>query len=163
MDAVAAGPNSGARLLSRDDVEQVVAIDRAHTGLSRRRFFDKRFAAANAHPDDFIHIGVMRGGSLRGFAMARIVRGEFGRQDAVAVLDALGVQPESQERGVGQALMDELVRVMRGMGLLSLQSQAEWKNHDLVRFFDASGFRLAPRLVLERAVAELLDEPAVED
>jgi GNAT superfamily N-acetyltransferase len=158
-----AGPNRNVRALSLDDVERVVAIDRAHTGHSRRRFFDKRFAAARARPDDFIQIGVMHGGSLRGYAMARIVRGEFGREHAVAVLDALGVEPQSQERGIGQVLVDELVRITRDMGARALHSQAEWRNHDLVRFFDASGFRLAPRLVLERAVAELLDEPPAED
>jgi GNAT superfamily N-acetyltransferase len=163
MDAIDAGSNCDVRPLSTGDVERVIAIDRAHTGYSRRRFFDKRFAAAKAHPDDFVHIGVMRGGMLRGFATARIVQGEFGRQDAIAVLDGLGVAPESQERGVGHELIDELVRLTRGKGVFSLQSEAEWKNHELVRFFDASGFRLAPRLVLERPVAELLDEPAVED
>jgi ribosomal protein S18 acetylase RimI-like enzyme len=163
VDAVAAGPNRAVRPLSKDDVEQLVVIDRAHTGHSRRRFFEKRFAAAAAHPDDFIQIGVMRGGSLRGFATVRIVRGEFGREDAVAVLDGLGVAPESQERGIGQELMEELVRAMRGQRVVALQSQAEWKNHDLAHFFAASGFRLAPRLVLERSVAEPLEEPAVED
>jgi GNAT superfamily N-acetyltransferase len=163
MDAIAADSNCSTRLLSTGDVERVIAIDRAHTGYSRRRFFDKRFAAAKAHPDDFVHIGVMRGGSLRGFATARIVRGEFGRHDAVAVLDGLGVAPESQERGIGHELIEELIRLTRGRGVFSLQSETEWKNHDLVRFFDASGFRLAPRLVLERPVAELPENPVVED
>jgi len=44
----------------------------------------------------------------------------------------------------------------------SLQSQADWTNHGLLRFFDSSGFRLAPRVVLERSVliplAESVDE-----
>jgi ribosomal protein S18 acetylase RimI-like enzyme len=163
VDAVSADSDHGARPLSKEDIERLLTIDRAHVGHSRRRFFDKRFAAASAHPDDFIHFGVMRGGSLRGFVMARIVRGEFGREDAIAVLDALGVEPVSQERGIGQALIDELARVLRGRGVASLHSQAEWKNHNLLRFFDASGFRLAPRLGLERPVAELFEEPTAED
>ncbi len=150
------------RSLGPDDVERVIAIDRAHSGHSRRRFFEKRFAAARAQPDDFIHIGVVRDGSLRGFAIARVLRGEFGHEQAVAVLDAIGVAAESREQGIGQALMRALGSSMRRQGVNVLQSQADWTNHDLMRFFAAAGFKLAPRLALQRSVAALLDEPNEE-
>ncbi len=148
--------------LTVDDLEPVVAIDRVHSGRSRRSFFEKRFAAAQAHPDDFIHVGVSQDGALRGFATARILRGEFGRTGSIAVLDGLGVSVDSQERGVGQTLMTELINGLRRLGVQSLQSQAEWTNHQLLRFFDAAGFELAPRLALERSVTAPLDE-AYED
>jgi ribosomal protein S18 acetylase RimI-like enzyme len=151
-----------ARPLGDDDIERVVAIDRAHAGRSRRHFFAKRFAAAKAHPDDFIHVGVSRGGALRGFATARIHRGEFGGSEAVAVLDAIGVAVENQDIGVGQALMQELADAMRRMGVGRLQTQVDWRSHDLLRFFDAAAFELAPRLALERSVAEPLAEASEE-
>jgi GNAT superfamily N-acetyltransferase len=161
MDSIA--PRDGdARTLGLADVERVIAIDRAHSGRSRRRFFEKRFAAAAARPQDFVPIGIHRGGTLRGFAIARILRGEFGREQAVAVLDAVGVEPNSRERGIGRALIDALTAALDRMGVRSLQSQAAWNNHDLVRFFAASGFALAPRLVLERSVAEPLHEASEE-
>ena len=77
------GPShfDGARVLCANDIDRVVAIDRDHTGHARWRFFEKRFAAAEAKPDDFVHIGVMRGGSLRGYIMVHLQRGEFGRED----------------------------------------------------------------------------------
>jgi len=65
-------PVSHARTLGLDDLERVIAIDSAHTGHSRRRFFEKRFAAAVARPQDFATIGIDRNGALRGFAIARI-------------------------------------------------------------------------------------------
>jgi GNAT superfamily N-acetyltransferase len=149
----------GVRSLEIDDVERLVAIDRAHTGESRRHFFEKRFAAAAARPEDFVHIGMPAGGPLQGFAMACILRGEFGRDRAIAVLDAIGVEPTVHERGLGQALISELIQLLAGAGVGTLQSQADWTNHPLLRFFDGSGFALAPRLVLERPVAAPLDEP----
>lgn len=152
-------PDESIRSIDANDLERVVAIDRAHTGHSRRRFFEKRLALAAAHPDDFVQIGLMRGGSLRGFALARLLRGEFGREDVVAVLDVFGVEPESQDRGVGQTLIDRLVEVMRDKGVRSIHSQANWASHHLLRFFDAAGFRLSPRLVLDRSIAEPLIEP----
>ncbi len=155
-------PN-GVRTLNDGDLERVIAIDQAHSGSSRRHFFTKRFAAAVARPDEFIQIGIMRGGSLRGFAIARVFSGEFGREPKVAMLDAIGVGMEVQETGVGRELMDGLVEAMRSAGVDTLQSQAAWTNHGLMRFFDASEFKLAPRMVLERAVAERLAEPAAEE
>lgn len=156
----AAGPR--VRPLEDDDLASVVAIDRAHSGQSRSAFFEKRFAAAKASPGDFVHVGVAQDGSLVGFVMARILRGEFGRTEAVAALDVLGVDSGSRERGIGQALMGELVRILREKNVLSLHSQVEWSSYELLRFFAGSGFALAPRLALERPVAEPLVEPLDE-
>jgi ribosomal protein S18 acetylase RimI-like enzyme len=152
----------GGRALCASDIDRVVAIDRAHTGHTRWRFFEKRFAAAEAKPDDFVHLGVMRGGSLRGFIMVHLEHGEFGREEMIGVLDAVGVEPETQERGVGQSLIEELVEILHGMGVRSLQSQGNWTNHSLLRFFEASAFSLSPRVILERSVSDGLAETLEE-
>jgi len=154
--------NRASRPLDANDIEQVIAIDRASSGQSRRHFFEKRFAAAKGQPEDFIHVGVEQDGSLRGYIIARVLRGEFGHEQVVAALDAIGVETESRERGIGQLLMRELMEAMARRGVSTLQSQADWTNHELVRFFDTSGFKLAPRLTLQRPVASPLDEAAEE-
>lgn len=146
------------RPIGLPDLEAVIAIDRAHAGHSRRHFFEKRFAAAKARPDDFISIGVLTKDKLCGFAIARVMRGEFGRRDAVAVVDALGVEPESREHGLGQMLMEGLIEMSRQKGARSVQSQVNWKNGELLRFFNSAGFDLAPRLALERPVGALHEE-----
>ncbi len=153
---------NGVRTLNDGDLKRVITIDRAHSGRARRHFFEKRFAAAAAHPREYIQIGIMRASSLRGFAIARVFSGEFGREPPIAMLDAIGVEAEVQDRGVGRELMDGLVQAMRAAGVDTLQSQAEWTNHRLMRFFDASGFKLAHRVVLERPVSEPLAEPSEE-
>ena len=158
MVAVPLVANRHTRPLRADDIERVIAIDRAYSGHSRRRFFEKRFAAVE--PEDFVHVGVVQDGVLRGYAIARVLRGEFGHKQTVAVLDAIGVDAGSRERGVGQALMAELNGMMSRRNIQALQSQAEWTNQDLMRFFAAAGFQLAPRLTLQRPVAALLDEPS---
>lgn len=164
MVAVSAFQRDEIRLIDADDIEAVVALDRAHTKYSRHRFFEKRFAQAAAHPAEFVQIGFARGGSLRGFAIAHILRGQFGRDDAVAVLDALGVESDNQSHGMGQLLISQLLETLRQRGVRVLHSQASWKNHDLLRFFDRCGFRLSPRTVLDRSVAaplyETVEEPS---
>ncbi len=162
MVAVSAFQRDEIRLIDAEDLEAVLAIDRAHTKSSRRRFFEKRFAQAAAHPADFVQIGFARGGSLRGFAIAHLLRGQFGRDDAVAVLDALAVEYDSQSHGMGQLLISQLLEILRQKGVRKVHSQASWKNHDLLRFFDRSSFALSSRIVLERSVAEPLIEPMEE-
>jgi GNAT superfamily N-acetyltransferase len=153
---------SSVRPLRASDLERVIAIDSSHVGEPRRRFFEKRLVHARQHPEDFVHIGVVRNNALVGFAFAQILRGEFGRERVVATVDAVGVDYESQTRGIGRALMSALTEMMRKKGVRALQSQADWTNHSLLRFFDVSGFGLAPRLVLERSVLTPLVE-VVED
>lgn len=150
------------RPITDADLDQVVAIDHARSGHRRRHFFEKRFAAAKRHPDDFVHVGIDVDGVLRGFAIARILRGEFGHKDAVAVLDAVGVDPEYREQHLGHSLLDELMEMSHERGIRSLQSQVSWANHDLLRFFNISRFTLAPRLALERKVSELREEMGAE-
>jgi L-amino acid N-acyltransferase YncA len=146
------------RPLGADDLEAVIAIDRAHSGHARRRFFEKRLAAAAAQPDDYVHVGTTRAGSLCGFAMARILRGEFGHESAVAVLDAIGVESENRERGIGHVLLERLSELLRDRGVRSMQSQADWTNHDLLRFFAGADFEIAPRLALQRSTSAPLRE-----
>ncbi len=155
--------NVKVRRLRPDDLERTIAIDQAHTGRSRRRFFEKRLAAARSHPEDFIHVGVTRDGVLVGFVFARVREGEFGRDEQVAALDLMGVDPESEERGYGHVLMEALAQAMRDKGVRRLHSQADWTEHGLLKFFDSTKFKLAPRLVLERAVAEPIKETVKED
>ena len=147
------------RPLAASDIDRMVAIDQAHTGTSRRRFFEKRLAAAANDPGDYIHVGVETAGRLIGFAFARVLTGEFGRQEPVAVLDLVGVDPAEQAHGCGHALMDALTAGAKRHGVRLMHSQADWTDHGLLRFFAGSGFALAPRLVLERPVATPLAEP----
>jgi len=164
MVAVSAFQRDEIRPIDADDLEAILAIDRVHTKYSRRRFFEKRLAQAAAHPAEFVQIGFARGGSLRGFAIVHLLRGQFGRDDSVAVLDALGVEFGSQSHGMGHLLISELLEILRQRGVRVLHSQSSWKNHDLLRFFDRCGFRLSPRTVLDRSVTaplyEVVEEPS---
>ena len=92
----------------------------------------------------------------------QVQRGEFGREDVIGVLDAVGVEPESQERGVGQSLIEEVIEAVRRAGVRSLQSESNWTNHDLLRFLEASAFNLSPRVLLERSVSDGLAETVEE-
>lgn len=144
------------RPLQADDLEAVVAIDTALTSRSRRGFFERRLNAALKAPDGFIYVGACIAGELKGYALVRLLGGEFGH-DASAMLDAIGVDPGAKGGGLGHALLAGVDDVMRHKNVTELQTETEWTNADLLRFFAHVGFERAPRLVLKRDVASDLD------
>jgi ribosomal protein S18 acetylase RimI-like enzyme len=162
MSKGAASPDSRVRALRREDLERIIAIDQAHAGISRRGFIEKRLTAAQARPEDFIFVGIERDGTLLGFALGRVLCGEFGQPEPTAVLDVIGVDSAHQEHGYGHSLMGGVLAAIRERGVRELHSQAEWTSHDLLKFFDSSGFTLAPRVVLERSTSPALIEKGAD-
>ncbi len=148
----------GTRALAAGDLERVVALDGAAAGRSRRGFYAKRLGALEQDPDSEVALGAERGGQLVGFALAHLLDGEFGGVAPVGVLDAIAVDEAARASGVASALLDGLQSELRRRGVRELRTQADWTEHGLVSFFSAAGFRLSPRLVLEREVEKPFDD-----
>ncbi|MCP5365829.1 MAG: GNAT family N-acetyltransferase [Hyphomicrobiales bacterium] len=145
------------RPLTADDLEAVVDIDRKHSGQTRRTFYSRRLESALKNPKDFIYVGVCEDDALRGFAMARVLGGEFGQENA-ASLDAIGVDTDYLARGFGKALMSGLEDVMRQKGIGELHTQIEWTDTAQLRFLDRAGFLHSSSIVLERDASPFEEE-----
>lgn len=160
----AAPDSSAVRPLTAADLDRVVAIDSAASGRPRRGFFDKRLEAALTDPKGFVYVGYDDDGDLAGFMMCRLLEGEFGGTAPVAVMDAMGVDPNGQGRGIGRSLLAATEAILRHKGVREVQSESDWRQLPVLRFFAATGFRVAPRYVLEREVgASGIEMPAAED
>ncbi len=138
------------RPLSADDLERVIEIDADLTGRVRRGFYEKRLAAGLAAPKDFVYVGWADKSGLQGFALARLLEGEFGDPMPVALLDTIGVNPERKGEGIGRRLMTGLDKILRRKGVSEIRSQVDWQSIELIRFLYEANFDLAPRMILER-------------
>lgn len=145
------------RPLKQGDLDAVVRLDRERSGRARTEFFGRRFRTV---ADDPATLGVAaeQGGQLVGFALARVLDGEFGAAAPVGVLDAIGVSPAAERGGVATALLGGVEGALAGRGVRQLHTQIDWTEHGMAAFFAASGFRLAPRVVLERALERPVDD-----
>lgn len=152
-----ASGTAAVRPLLEADLGAVVALDRAITGRSRRGYFEKRLAAALREPGGHIQVAVTVDGALAGFALARVLEGEFGSTRSAVVLETIDVDPGQRHHGLGHMLLDGVEQVMRHKGITELQTQAAWSDHELLRFFDAGGFSLAPRQVVSCRVGRATD------
>jgi GNAT superfamily N-acetyltransferase len=110
-----------------------------------------------------VAVAAEQGKKLVGFAFARVQDGEFGGAAPVGARDAIGVAADQQRGGVATALLSGLEAALAAQGVRELRTQADWTEHGMAAFFSASGFRLSPRVVLERSLDGTSDDEEVAD
>jgi ribosomal protein S18 acetylase RimI-like enzyme len=137
------------RRLRPADLDRVVALDARITGRERRGYFVHKLKENLLDTSVQVSLGVEVDGILVGFLLARVWTGEFGLTHPVAVLDTIGVQPDFQHRGIGDALVDQLVTNLRGLNVATLRTEVGWDEFTMLRFFHHKGFRPAPRVCLD--------------
>lgn len=149
MEAAMGSKTLSYRMLGIEDLDAVAELDRQSGGVSRHGFISNRLASQERHPDAFVSMAALVDDVLAGFAFCHIIEGEFGGTERMAVLDAIGVDPDHQAHGMGHKMLDNLISELRECGARELRTQASWNQRGLVDFFSSTGFSMAPRLVLE--------------
>jgi GNAT superfamily N-acetyltransferase len=144
-----AAANTSARRLAPADLDSVVAIDEALVGRSRRDYFERRLRAALGDPSRHVQFAIEREGRLAGYVLARRLAGEFGRIEPALRLEVIGVRPGEQGHGLGDALLGALTGWAREHEVGEIRTQASWRDHAMLRFFDHAGFELAENQVVE--------------
>jgi ribosomal protein S18 acetylase RimI-like enzyme len=163
MSAVLSAPKP--RALAPRDLAAVITIDAALSGRSRRAYFDRRLAAAQRDAERHLQIGMDADGTLAGFMLGRVLEGEFGRSEPQVRLEAFGVKPALQHRGLGHALGAAFEAHAARLGIGEIRTTALWREHELLRYLDHAGYRLGAEHVLDCALADANGEsrPLNED
>jgi len=81
-----------------------------------------------------------------GFIMARVDFGEFGRLESAAVLDTIGIDPDYRDRGVGRALVSQLLANLTSLRVDRILTEVDWADRDLIGFLGRCGFKPSTRL-----------------
>ncbi len=140
------------RRLAPADLEAVVSIDAAAGGRSRRDYFERRLAAALRDPTHHLQVAAHDGTHLAGFALARVLSGEFGQDRPALMLEVIGVEGSRRGRGVGGRLLAALESQARRQDIRELATEVSWRQDRMLRFLARSGFDLASPHVLKCAV-----------
>ncbi len=140
------------RNLKPEDLDWVVRIDSQHSGKQRREYYKVKLGEVAKDTGIKISLAAFVKGVPAGFLMGRLYYGEFGQPEPVAILDSMGVGSAFVGQHVGTALMRQLEMNLSGLGIERLQTQVEWEQIELIKFFQRAGFRPAARLCLEKTV-----------
>lgn len=134
------------RLLARDDLPAILAIDRRVTGRSREGYLTEVMHEALADSGVRVSLVARRDGVTAGFLMAKTDYGDFGRTGPVAVIDTLGVGPEFTGRGIGTALLSQLFLNLHALRVEQVETVIARENTQLLQFFYRAGFAPGQRL-----------------
>lgn len=149
MSSIESPSETVVRNLRAPDLQAVIGIDALVTGRRREEFFRLKLKQALSDTGVVVSLGAEQDNHLVGFLLARVYYGEFGVMEPVAVMDVLGIHPDFQRRGVGDALIDQLRSNLLGLGIRTLHTEVGWDNMGLLAFFQREGFKPAPRLCLQ--------------
>ncbi len=129
------------RVICKEDIDQVIALDARVTGKERREYYERKFAQVLGNIQ---HIATSlvaeQDGRILGFIMGDLYLGEFGIPETTATVDTIGVNPEMQRKGIATVLMQEFCDNMKAAGVDRIITHVEWGDWNLLRFFHEHGF-----------------------
>jgi ribosomal protein S18 acetylase RimI-like enzyme len=141
------------RSMLEGDLRALIAIDGRITGRARAAYFERKLTEALHESDVRVSLVAELDGRPVGFVMARVDLGEFGRADPAAVMDTIGVDPDYRGRGVGRALLSQLLLNLAGLRVERIRTELDWRDRELLGFLDRCGFRPSRQLCFDRGVA----------
>ncbi len=140
------------RGLRRDDLEDVVRIDRKLVGRERREYIGHMLDEALGDSGVRVSLAAHADGMLAGYLMARCDYGDFGRTEPVAVLDTIGVHPDFARRHVASALLSQLFLNLHALRVERVETIVAPDNFALLGFLYRSGFAPSQRLGFMRTL-----------
>ena len=138
------------RSMAEGDLRALVAIDRRNTGRDRAAYFQRKLADALTESDVRVSLVAELDSVPVGFIMARVDVGEFGRVETTAVIDTIGVDPDYRNRGVGRALVSQLLTNLATLRVEKVRTEVDWRDRDLLGYLDHSGFRPSQQICFDR-------------
>ncbi len=141
------------RTLRQDDTARLVKMDREISGRSRQTWYERKMQRALRDTDVTISLGAELDGLLVGALLGSLHFGEFGQPEPVAILDTMLVDRSYGRQGIGSAMLDQLLKNLRGLRISRLRTEVAWNEFELLAFFGKVGFQPVPRVVLELDLA----------
>jgi ribosomal protein S18 acetylase RimI-like enzyme len=141
------------RSMTEHDLRAIVRLDGRVTGRDRTAYLARK--AGEVLKESAVRVSLVAevDGMLAGFVMARVDFGEFGRTEPTAILDTIGVDPSLERRGVGRALLEQLLLNLQSLRAERVVTEVAWNHLPLLGFLERTGFAHAQRLAFDKAIA----------
>ncbi len=138
------------RAMGRDDLAEILRIDRGITGRDRQEYMKHKLNETMVDSAIRVSLAARLDGAVVGFLMARADLGDFGRTEPVAVIDTIGVDPGYAHRGVGHALLSQLFANLGALRIERVETVVAPRDLGLLGFLYDVGFAPSQRLPFVR-------------
>jgi ribosomal protein S18 acetylase RimI-like enzyme len=142
------------RLMQSEDFDAVVGIDEKVLKTPRPEYYDMKFEKL-FKSRDYLPASLVaedQNGTVVGFVMGEIYRGEYGIFQEEATLDTIGIDPSCQHQGIGKQLLNEFINHLKKLGVKKINTLVAWNDSKLIHFFSANHFSPSKTINLERSL-----------
>jgi predicted N-acetyltransferase YhbS len=140
------------RLMRADDFDAVTGIDEKVFKAPRLEYYKLKFEKL-VQSKDYVPTSLVaeeEDGAVVGFVMGELFIGEYGISQEKATLDTIGVDPDHQQKGIGEQLIKEFMDHLRTLGVRRINTLVDWNDSRLIHFFSANRFSPSKTINLER-------------
>jgi ribosomal protein S18 acetylase RimI-like enzyme len=127
------------RALSELDLEDIVRIGEKTRDVYQPDLWEDR-VTYYLRRDPEGSVVAESDGRVVGFMLGDVRAGEFGLEEPSGWIEVIGVDPDFAGRGVGQALMKEMLARYRGRGIRRVRTMVDEAMPRVESFFVRSGF-----------------------
>jgi predicted N-acetyltransferase YhbS len=146
------------RAIRSGDAAAIAAIDAAHTGVLKKRWWRDvvaRHAGSGRPGGPRVGLVAVDGpkGAVVGYVMARVRSFEFGSEPCGWIV-ALGVHPRMLREGIAARLFEEACRRFARQGIGLVRTMVRRDDVGVLTFFRNQGFVAGPYVELELSIPE---------
>ncbi len=146
-------PEINIRLMQNNDLDAILRIDKLVLNISRPEYYEQKFerlfTSGEYLPTSLVAEDAE--GMVVGFIMGELYIGEYGLSNDGATVDTIGVDPDFQNQGIGELLMDEFIDHLRQLGVKKVHTLVEKNDKAMMHYFEKNRFQSSQTVIsLER-------------
>ena len=142
----------GCRSMTIDDLPAIIKMAEQIDGGDHAAYYREKMEESQNQSAVRVSLIAEMDKRVAGFIMARVDFGEFGRTEPAAVIDSIGVDRHQGHKGVGTALLSQLVANLAALRADVVRTIVGWDQGDLMAFFRRNGFEPSQALVFSRSI-----------
>lgn len=136
------------RTMTIKDLDPISEIDTKVLGHSRYHYWERKLLMVQQKSPLASLVAELEG-KVVGFIIGDASGWEYGVPDNIGWIDTIGVDPGFQRRGIAQILMTEMINNLKKVGVDTVYTFVNWRDWNLLQFFDANGFKRGAMIHLE--------------
>jgi N-acetylglutamate synthase-like GNAT family acetyltransferase len=133
------------------DLDRIAEIDKLVLGQSRPDYWKLKLELADKRTPRSSLVAEIEG-KVIGFVIGDARGWEYSVAENIGWIDTIGVDPECQRKGIAKMLMAEMINNLKKVGVEKIYTFVNWRDWNLLRFFDAAGFKKGDMINLELKV-----------
>lgn len=136
------------RIMKEEDLARIIEIDNEVLGEERAEYWEKKVEMAGKKSPLPSLVAEIED-KVVGFVIGEASGWEYGVPENIGWVDTIGVDPKYQKKGIGGLLMKELLNYMKKVDVDTVYTLVNWRDWELLRFFDTMGFERGDMINLE--------------